>query len=104
MWHKTDKESFSLKKVFFSWLPVFMFVVLCSGAYLKAHKKKAVLFNDLKIRYETLMKEKHKALSKRNDLKQQIESQNDPLWIEQTLMRGLGLVPDGQKKIIFREK
>lgn len=97
-------ESFSVKKALFSWLPVLIFVSLCGASYMQAHKKKAIVFHDLKVRYETLMSAKQKALSERNDLTQQIESQNDPLWIEQTLMRGLGLVPDGQKKIIFREK
>ena len=86
-----------------SWGPVFVFVFVCLFSYSHAHKKKAVVFEQLKTRFEELTIQKREAEKIREDLQLQIESQSDPLWIEQTLMRGLGLVPQGQKKIIFRD-
>ena len=40
-------------------------------------------------------------LEEKEDLKLQINSQKDPAWIELTLMKGLGLVPEGQLKVYF---
>lgn len=45
--------------------------------------------------------EKEAALNQQQDLRLQIISQQDPAWIELTLMKGLGLVPEGQQKILF---
>lgn len=87
-----------------SWGIVVFFVFSCFASYLHAHRKKAMVFEQLKVRYEHLHKEREQAVTLRQDLRRQIESQSDPLWIEQTLMRGLGLVPEGQKKIIFQER
>ena len=99
-----ERNSMSITRLTLSWAPVFCFVAICFGSYLSAHKKKVIAFEDLTIRFEELSIQKHEAVTIRNDLQLQIQSQSDPLWIEQTLMRGLGLVPTGQKKIIFREK
>ncbi len=86
-----------------SWGPVLVFIFVCFFSYSHANKKKSIVFEQLKIRFEELTIQKQEAQNIREDLQLQIESQSDPLWIEQTLMRGLGLVPEGQKKIIFRE-
>ncbi len=86
-----------------SWSPVLVFVFVSFFSYSHAHKKKTAVFEELKTRFEELTIQKKEAQRIREDLQLQIESQSDPLWIEQTLMRGLGLVPEGQKKIIFRE-
>ncbi len=40
---------------------------------------------------------------KRSDLECQIQSQNDPEWIELVLIRVLGVVPEGYTKIYFEE-
>lgn len=48
-----------------------------------------------------MQNEKQKALQKQQDLKWQINSQSDLAWIELTLMKGLGLVPEGKKKVFF---
>ena len=92
----------SLRRVV-SWSPVLVFVFVCFFSYSHAHKKKTVVFEELKNRFEELTIQKKEAQRIQDDLHLQIESQSDPLWIEQTLMRGLGLVPNGQKKIIFRD-
>lgn len=35
------------------------------------------------------------------DLLLQINSQSDPAWVELVLMKGLGLVPEGKRKVYF---
>lgn len=52
-------------------------------------------------RLTELKSNKDKLLATQEDLKLQINSQSDPLWIEQTLMKVLGVVPEGQTKIYF---
>ena len=41
------------------------------------------------------------AVEEQKDLQLQIASQSDPAWIELTLMKGLGLVPEGATKVFF---
>ena len=48
-----------------------------------------------------LTQEKEKALALRDNLKLQINSQSDPAWVELTLKKGLGLVPEGHTKVLF---
>lgn len=48
-----------------------------------------------------LEKEKELALKKRTHLQLQIESQNDPSWVEMVLKKELGLVSEGQTKVHF---
>lgn len=52
--------------------------------------------HELQIEKETLTKENIR-------LQQMIQSQSDPRWIELTLMRRLGVVPDGMKKVYFKK-
>ncbi len=55
----------------------------------------------LRRKFEYLMQEEKKDLAHQAELKRQIASQNDEAWIEMTLMRCLGLVPEGQTKVHF---
>lgn len=48
-----------------------------------------------------LQEEKRKALKEQARLAMEVESQNDPHWIELTLMKELGLTPEGQTKVMF---
>lgn len=41
---------------------------------------------------------------KREELQREINSQSDPAWIELTLMRILGLVPEGYTKVYIQEE
>ena len=43
------------------------------------------------------------ALSLKQNLERQIMSQSDPNWITLTLIRVLGVVPEGQTKVYFKE-
>ena len=64
-------------------------------------KKKRQVLEVLKCQLYALQSEKKFLLEEKQDLKLQINSQNDPAWIELTLMKGLGLVPEGQLKVHF---
>lgn len=57
----------------------------------------------LRHKWRLLEQETKKNKTLRGILKLQIDSQSDPAWVELTLKRGLGLVPEGQSKIIFIE-
>ena len=52
---------------------------------------------------EELQNEKNNLLKLQEELQLQINSQNDPEWIELTLMKNLGLVPEGQYKIYIQK-
>lgn len=44
------------------------------------------------------------ALARKESLEHQIMSQSDPRWITLTLIRVLGVVPEGQTKVYFKSK
>lgn len=62
-------------------------------------KKELTLLLQKKTTYE---QEIEKGLALQKELKKQIASHADPDWIELTLMRNLGLVPEGSKKVHFK--
>lgn len=88
------------KNAFFQYGWVLLCMLCCCFMYLHAIKKKQVL-EVLKSQLYALQSEKQFLLEEKEDLKLQINSQKDPAWIELTLMKGLGLVPEGQLKVYF---
>jgi hypothetical protein len=56
---------------------------------------------DLEDRLAEILDQKRTVVMERDDLLLQIQSQNDPLWVELVLMRRLGLIPEGQTKVYF---
>ncbi len=50
---------------------------------------------------DTLQGEKKKVLKQQVRLSKEVESQDDPDWIELTLMKELGLTPEGHTKVLF---
>lgn len=52
-------------------------------------------------RYLALKAEQRLLEAVQEDLLLQINSQSDPAWVELILMKGLGLVPEGQTKAVF---
>lgn len=85
-----------------NWGWVIGFMCLCLGSYAHASKRKAEISLELQEKISQLSLTKEKALLEKNELELQINSQSDPLWVELTLMKGLGLVPEGKKKIHFQ--
>jgi hypothetical protein len=81
---------------------VFLFLAVSSLFYFHGMHEKNIAYHDLTRRLSELEMEKALALSEHDDLKLQIKSQSDPEWIQLTLMKGLGMVPDGQVKVYFK--
>lgn len=71
--------------------------------YVRGMHRKDLAFQELKQRLEVLEMNKESALATREDLLLQIKSQNDPAWIEMMLLKGLGMVPEGQVKVYFKQ-
>ena len=69
--------------------------------YSHATQKKMKMAGDLEAKLQELENEKSAALLEKDDLRLQINSQSDPAWIEMTLMKGLGVVPEGSQKVYF---
>jgi hypothetical protein len=67
-------------------------------------QKKSLACIDLKNRIEKLQIERDQTYLEQKDLQLQISSQNDPAWVELTLMKQLGVVPDGQRKVYFKKE
>lgn len=74
----------------------------CFLIYMQAMQKKGRVAHVLQEQLNMLSGEKEELLAQHEDLVLQIQSQSDPAWIQLTLMKGLGLVPDGQVKIFFQ--
>jgi len=83
---------------------VVFFIVACSVVYCRAVGKKQETLSSLDHSLETLSKKKVALLEKQEDLTLQINSQSDPAWIQLTLMKVLGLVPEGQLKVYFHSE
>ena len=86
--------------IYQSWWVV-LFVSICGIVYTHASHKKNEVIASLDGHLGQLQEEKGTLLQEKEDLLIQINSQSDPAWIQLTLMKGLGLVPEGQLKVYF---
>jgi hypothetical protein len=84
-----------------SWSWVIALAILCFGLYEQATRILDKEMNLLKEQIEQIANEKTKLLSLQEELKSEIQSQNDPAWVELVLIRCLGLVPEGSTKVYF---
>ncbi len=80
---------------------VILFVMICFLAYEKGMRTWDKEYAKLNGRYRDLKREKQLLGHIQDDLLLQINSQSDPAWVELVLMKGLGLVPEGQTKVYF---
>lgn len=80
---------------------VVLFISICSLVYTQASNKKNEIIASLDQHLNQLNAERAGLLQEKQDLLLQINSQSDPAWIQLTLMKGLGLVPEGQMKVYF---
>ena len=81
---------------------VVAFLLCCYVFYERGMLQRDADYSKLLRQYKELQIEEKKALARRQDLLLQINSQSDPAWVELTLMKGLGLVPEGQTKVMFK--
>lgn len=92
---------FSVKSAFSRMWWVLALLAITYVFYLQSIRKKHMLIAHMNERIENLEGVKKAALMKQEGLKLQIASQSDPAWIEIVLMKELGMVPDGQRKVLF---
>lgn len=83
-----------------SWWVVF-FCLLCYAGYEQSMSRYQRKMQHYQAQRDELLAYKQDLLDLQADLTLQINSQSDPLWIERTLMGQMGLVPEGQIKIVF---
>ncbi len=92
-------ESFCL-----NWWWVVLFLLFCSALYEQGLKKRNREYGKLYQKLMELHQQKEEALALNEKLLRQVNSQSDPAWVELVLMKGLGLVPEGQIKVFFRKE
>jgi hypothetical protein len=80
---------------------VILFMLGCYLSYEHGLQKKDVDFAKLQAQFNELQKKKKMLLMQQEDLTRQVNSQSDPAWVELALMKGLGLSPEGQTKVLF---
>ncbi len=80
---------------------VLLFISACFLVFLHFSEKKNRVISSLGQHLSCYRVQKAKLLQENEELKLQINSQSDPAWIQLTLMKGLGLVPEGQLKVYF---
>lgn len=80
---------------------VVAFVLISLVAYEQGARKVRDEYQHLDAILIQLQNEKTQALARKQELLLQINSQSDSQWIELVLMKGLGLVPEGQTKVYF---
>ncbi|HKZ00005.1 MAG TPA: hypothetical protein VJ112_02445 [Rhabdochlamydiaceae bacterium] len=97
------KEKACETLVFRSWW-MFLFLALCFLVYSHAMHKKDQAYRELENYLANLKTEKDILLQDRDDLLLQVGSQSDPSWIQLMLMKGLGVVPEGQVKVYFTKE
>jgi len=97
------KSVHSFEKLFLHSWWVILFVLLCYMFYEQGQKKRSEDYISLSNQLKELNHEKEKAVALQKKLLLQINSQSDPAWIELSLMKGLGLVPEGKEKVYFTD-
>jgi hypothetical protein len=96
---QTDFITLYLVKSWWVWV----FLVACFGLYEQGAKKISHKIALLDKEMSELQTKYERALVQQEELSLQVASQNDPAWVELVLIRALGYVPEGSKKIYFRE-
>ena len=79
-----------------------LFFLICLFAYDQASRKKEREKAHLRAKLTEVTAAKEEAAALKQELESKVASFDDPAWIEMTLMRGLGLVPEGQTKVVFK--
>jgi hypothetical protein len=57
----------------------------------------------LKSKLTELERDKDAEQEQQNALALQLKSQSDPAWVEMVLIRELGLLPEGQRLVLFKK-
>jgi len=88
--------------LFFRFWWVALFTLFCYTVLEQGLGKVNTEYSKLNDQLVKIQTEKIKAFAKQEDLLLQVNSQSDPAWVELLLMKGLGVVPEGQIKVLFK--
>lgn len=80
---------------------IFLFFAFSFIGYKKIVKNREKEIFSLNKKFLFLQKEKNKMEKENRILTLQIKSQKDPDWVEMVLMKELGVVPEGKRKVHF---
>lgn len=80
---------------------VILFGLVCYMLLEQGLKVRNQEYAKLQAQYVELEHQKKAMLSLQQKLLLEINSQSDPDWVELVLMKGLGVVPEGQIKVFF---
>ena len=80
------------------------FVIMTWALYMQALEKKRDLLSSLTQKIERLSLEKTSGEAEKMRLVSRIESQEDPQWIRLVLKEKLGVVREGEIKVVFQER
>ncbi len=84
------------------WWWVFTFAIVAFGVYEQAAMKLEKEISNLDREVESLKRRIQEAKERHTELALEQESMNDPAWIELTLIRTLGMVPEGYTKVYYK--
>jgi hypothetical protein len=90
-------------KWFLNWYLVIALAILCFGLYEQGARLVDREMNALQEQITQASSETKRQLKIQESLKREIQSQNDPAWVELVLIRCLGLVPEGSTKVYFSD-
>lgn len=94
----------TMTRFFFRTWWIILFALACYFAYEQGMRSREMEYASLKKRYLESGQERQRLLRIQEDLLLQINSQSDPAWVELVLIKGLGLVPEGQTKVYFESR
>lgn len=99
-----SKKSLSFSYFFQEWWWVVLFISVVLLTYDQIRKDIEVEYQNLKNKLVLIETQKNQAVEEHADLQLSIQSQTDPEWIKLTLKKRLGVVPEGQVKVHFKEE
>lgn len=100
--HRTSAGRLFDALVIRSWWVV-AFTLSCYALYERASSNQSEAYSLIASQYAQCLEEQQRAEARFLRLQRQVESQNDPRWVEMTLMKELGMVPKGQTKVYFKD-
>lgn len=80
---------------------VILFAIISYMLFEQGMKVRDLEYVKLQEHHIDLERQKKEALALQEKLLLEINSQSDPAWVEMVLMKGLGLIPEGQIKVFF---
>jgi len=81
---------------------VWLFFLCCLLGLRMATERREALYLDLAAKRAHALTEIAAASKRQDELQLQLQSESDPAWIEISLMRWLGLAPEGSTKVYFQ--